>query len=482
MNRKMILRLVCLILRVEAVSMVPAALIALACREWGAVFGLCLSLALAALLSLVTFRFPPETREIGAQEGFTSVALCWLAVSLLGAMPFTLSGAIPNYIDAFFETVSGFTTTGASILRNVEALPKGLLYWRSFTHFLGGMGVLVFLLAVVPMGKGKNSLLHVMRAESTGPQVDKLAPKLQNSAKILYTIYVALTLVETLFLLAGGMPLFDSVCTAFGTAGTGGFGIKNDSMASYTPYLQGVVTVFMALFGVNFSVFYLLLLRQFSHVLRNQELWLYLGILVGSIALITANILPLYRGNAGKAFHDAAFQVSSIMTTTGYATVDFNTWPPFSKTLLLILMFVGGCAGSTAGGVKVARVLLMFKTSKRSVKRMLLPRSVSVVHMDGQPVSEDVIFNTYGYIALHLLTFAVTLLIISMDEFSVETNVSAVMACLNNIGPGLDMVGPTGNFSQFSWVSKVALSFNMLAGRLELFPVLILFLPEAWKR
>lgn len=481
MNHRMILRLICYILRVEALCMLPAAAISLYLHEWEAVFALCGTIVLAAALSLTTFLFVPKTREIGAQEGFISVALCWVSVSVIGALPFFASGAIPNFIDCIFETVSGFTTTGASILTNVEALPKGLLYWRSFTHWLGGMGVLVFVLAVVPMGKGKNSLLHVMRAESTGPQVDKLVPKLQSSAKILYAIYIALTLIQIVFLLAGGMSLFDSLCTAFGTAGTGGFGIKNDSMASYSPYLQAVCTVFMALCGVNFSIFYLILLRQFSRALCNQELLLYLGVMFGSTLLIAWNILPQFSG-FGEALHHAAFQVSSIMTTTGFSTVDYNLWPAFSKTLLLVLMIFGACAGSTGGGMKMARVLLMFKASRRSVKRMLKPRSVSVVHMDDSVVSEDVIQNTYSYLAVYVLTAAVSMLLISIDEFSVETNISAVMACLNNIGPGLDAVGPASNFSRFSGFSKLVLSFNMLAGRLELFPMLIIFLPAAWKK
>ncbi len=480
MNHKMILRLICYILRIEAVCLLPAAAISLFLREWSAVLGICVTIGLAALLSLVTFLLPPKTREIGAQEGFLSVALCWLAVSLVGALPFFFSGAIPNFIDCIFETVSGFTTTGASILTDVEAMPKGLLYWRSFTHWLGGMGVLVFLLAVVPMGKGKNSLLHVMRAESPGPQVDKLVPRLQNSAKILYTIYIVLTAIEILFLLAGGMPLFDSLCTAFGTAGTGGFGVKNDSMASYSPYLQTVCTVFMALFGVNFSTFYLLLLRQFKSVLHNQELLLYLGVMIVSILLITWNILPLYSG-VGEALHHAAFQVSSIMTTTGFSTVDFNLWPTFSKMLLMSLMIIGACAGSTGGGIKAVRVLLMFKAGRRSIRRMLRPRSVSVIHMDGQRVSEDVIQNTYSYITVYVLTAVLSMLLISIDECSVETNVSATLACLNNIGPGLDLVGPMSNYSHFSDFSKLVLSFNMLAGRLELFPMLVLFFPAAWK-
>lgn len=482
MNHRMILRLICYILRVEAVCMLPAAAIALYQREWSAVFGLCAAVLFCALLSLLTYLLPPRTREIGAQEGFISVALCWICVSITGALPFFFSGAIPHFIDCIFETVSGFTTTGASILSNVEAMPMGLLYWRSFTHWLGGMGVLVFLLAVVPMGKGRNSLLHVMRAESPGPQVDKLVPRLQNSAKILYTIYIALTLIQIVFLLAGGMSLFDSVCTAFGTAGTGGFGVKNDSLAGYSPYLQTVCTVFMALFGINFSVFYLLLLRQFKRALGNQELLLYLGVMAGAVILITWNILPQFSGNVGSALHHAAFQVSSIMTTTGFSTVDFNLWPPFSKTLLVALMIFGACAGSTGGGIKSARVLLMFKSSRRSVKRMLKPRSVSVIHVDGQLVAEDVIQNTYSYIALYCLTAIVSMLLISIDECSVETNITAVLACLNNIGPGLDLVGPMSNYSHFSGFSKLVLSFDMLAGRLELFPVLMLFVPAAWKK
>lgn len=482
MNHKMVLRLVCYILRVGAVSMLPALAISLFHQEYSAVLGLSVSIVLAAVLSLVTYLLPPKTREIGAQEGFISVALCWIAVSLVGALPFWISGEIPNYIDCIFETVSGFTTTGASILSDVESLSRGLLYWRSFTHWLGGMGVLVFLLAVVPMGKGKNSLLHVMRAESPGPQVDKLVPRLQNSAKILYAIYICLTLIQVVFLLAGGMSPFDSLCTAFGTAGTGGFGVKNDSLAGYSPYLQGVCTVFMALFGVNFSIFYLLLLRQFKKAFCNQELLLYLGVMIGSIALITWNIFPLFQGSLGEAFHQAAFQVSSIMTTTGFSTADFDLWPAFSKMLLVGLMIFGACAGSTGGGIKAARVLLMFKASRRSVNRMLKPRSVSVVQIDGQTVSEDVIQSTYSYIAVYALTALLSMLLISIDECPVETNITAVLACLNNIGPGLGLVGPTGNYSHFSGFSKLVLSFNMLAGRLELFPVLMLFVPAAWKK
>ena len=481
MNHRMILRLICYILRVEAVCLLPSIGISLYKGEHAALFGLILSTALAGGLSLSTYLFRPRSREIGAREGFLSVGLCWIAVSALGALPFFLSGAIPHFIDAFFETISGFTTTGASILTDVEAMPMGLLYWRSFTHWLGGMGVLVFLLAVVPMGKGKNSLLYVMRAESPGPQVDKLVPKLQNSAKILYAIYIGLTLLQIALLCLGGMPLFDSLTTAFGTAGTGGFAIKGDSLMGYSHYIQTVCTVFMALFGVNFSIFYLLLLRQFMKVLKNQELLLYLGVMLGSIVIITYDVMSVYH-NVGEALHQAAFQVSSIMTTTGFATADFNQWPALSKTLLVMLMIFGACAGSTGGGVKVARILLLCKSGRRSIRRMLRPRSVSQVHMDGQMVEEDVIQNTYSYLALYTALAVGSILFIALDEFSLETNVTAVLACLNNIGPGLDVVGPMGNYAAFSWHSKLILTFDMLAGRLELFPMIMLFVPMAWKR
>lgn len=477
----MILRLISYILRVEAICLLPSLGISLYQNEPASAFGVGATVVLAALLSLSTYLWKPKDKQISAREGFLSVALCWVAVSVVGALPFFLSGAIPSYIDCLFETVSGFTTTGSSILTDIEALPMGLLYWRSFTHWLGGMGVLVFLLAVMPMGKGKNSLLHVMRAESPGPQVDKLVPKLQDSAKILYAIYIGLTLVQVLLLLLGGMPLFDSLTTAFGTAGTGGFAIKGDSLMGYSHYIQTVCTVFMALFGINFSIFYLLLLRQFKKVVQNQELLLYLGVMLGSIVIITWDITSVYH-NVGEALHQAAFQVSSIMTTTGFATADFNQWPSMSKTLLVMLMIIGACAGSTGGGMKAARVLLLCKSSRRSVRRMLRPRSVSQVHMDGTVVEEEVIQNTYSYLAVYAAISVISILLIAPDEFSLETNVTAVIACLNNIGPGLDVVGPMGNFSTFSWHSKFVLIFDMLAGRLEIFPMIMLFVPMAWRR
>lgn len=482
MNYKMILRLICYILRVEAVCLVPPLGISLFLGESDAAFGAGLTILLCGALSLTTCFLPPQTKEISPREGFLSVALCWVVVSLAGGLPFFFSGAIPNFIDCFFETVSGFTTTGSSILTDVEAMPKGLLYWRSFTHWLGGMGVLVFLLAVVPMGKGRNSLLHVMRAESPGPQVDKLVPTLQKSAKILYTIYIAMTLIQITLLLLGGMPLFDSLTISFGTAGTGGFAIKNDSMAGYSPYLQAVCTVFMALFGVNFSIYYLVLLRQFGKVLRNEELWTYLGIMAGAIALITWDIAPQYNGDVGQSLHHAAFQVSSIMTTTGFATTDFNLWPPFSKMILVTLMIVGACAGSTGGGIKAARVLLLFKSGRRSLKRIIRPRQVAQVHVDGQLVDESVIHNTYSYMVFYSITALLSMLVVALDEQSLETTITGVLTCLNNVGPGMDMVGPMSNFAHLSWLSKLVLSFDMLLGRLEIFPMLLLFMPGAWKR
>ena len=482
MNYKMTLRLICYILRVEAVCLVPPLGISLFLGESDATLGTGLTILLCGALSLTTCFLPPQTKEISPREGFLSVALCWVVVSLAGGLPFFFSGAIPNFIDCFFETVSGFTTTGSSILTDVEAMPKGLLYWRSFTHWLGGMGVLVFLLAVVPMGRGRNSLLHVMRAESPGPQVDKLVPTLQKSAKILYTIYICLTVVQILLLLAGGMPLFDSLTISFGTAGTGGFAIKNDSMAGYSPYLQNVCTVFMALFGINFSVFYLILLRQWKRVCRNEELWLYLGIMALATGLIAWDILPQYSGDLGVSLRHAAFQVSSIMTTTGFATTDFNLWPPFSKMILVGLMIVGACAGSTGGGIKCARVLLLGKAGRRTIKRMLRPRSVVQVHMDGQLVDDQVIQNTFAYLAFYCMIALGSMLVIAFDEYSLETSITAVLTCLNNVGPGLDAVGPMSNFSHFSWFSKLVLSFDMLLGRLEIFPLLMVFVPAAWRR
>lgn len=482
MNRRMILYITCIIMRIEAVLMVPPFLISLAQAEYSAAQGFLVSIAVLLVASLLTLVKRPQKKMFYAREGFIIVALVWFVVSLFGALPFYLSGAIPSFVDSFFETVSGFTTTGASILTNVEAVPMGLLYWRSFTHWLGGMGVLVFVLAIVPLAKNSGNTMHLLRAESPGPQVDKLVPRLHNSAKILYGIYIGMTALQIALLLAGGMPLFDSVTTAFGTAGTGGFAVLNDSMASYSPYLQSVVTVFMILFGINFNIFFLLMMREFYKVLRSQELWLYLGLMFTSIVIITLNVLPMFQGNVGETFHHAAFQVASIMTTTGFATVNFDLWPQLSRTILVILMVLGACAGSTGGGIKTARVLILAKSFVRDVRRLLRPRSVALVRIDDRTVDEDTIRGTQSFLTAYIFIAIISIVLISLNNFSLETTVTSVLACMNNIGPGLDLVGPMGNYAPFSDFSKLVLSADMLIGRLEIFPMLMLFVPATWKR
>ena len=483
MNFKMIARIYAMILLIEAIFMIPAVGIGLGYGEIQATVSFLISMAiLLAVAGLFALLSKNAEKTFRAKEGLVCVGTSWIWMSLLGCLPFYFSREIPSYIDALFEIVSGFTTTGASILSDVEALSKCLLYWRSFSHWVGGMGVLVFLLALVPVsGKNQGFTMHLLRAESPGPDVGKLVPKMRQTAMVLYVTYVALTVLNFLFLIAGGMPLFDSVCTAFGTAGTGGFGIKNDSMASYSPYLQNVCTVFMLLFGINFSCFYLLILRQFRAVFKDEELRLYLGVVAVSILLITVNIAGLYD-TVGESLRHAAFQVSSIITTTGFATVNFDLWPSFSKGILLILMLIGACAGSTGGGIKCARVLLLLKGVRRNISQMMYPQKVQVIRVNGKVVDERILSNTNSYLAIYVTIIVVSFLALGLDNFSMTTNFSAVMACFNNIGPGLDAVGPACNFSAFSPLSKLILIVDMLAGRLEIFPILILFAPKTWKR
>ena len=482
MNRKIIGKTLGFLLLLECVFLFPSAFIAILDHQRELLGAFVASMAVAAGLGLsLSFLCRKAEGRYYAREGFLIVGLGWLVLSAVGALPFWISGEIPHYVDALFEVISGFTTTGASILTSVEDMSRALLFWRSFTHWLGGMGILVFLLAVVPMGKGGYSV-HLLRAESPGPSVDKLVPKTRQSATILYSIYIALTVLCVLFLLAGGMPLFDSLCTAFGTAGTGGFGIKNSSMAAYSPYLQTVCTVFMALFGVNFTVYFLLLLGKIKQALLGEELRLYLGIMLGSMALITWNILPLYGGSVHAALHDAAFSVSSVMTTTGFATADFNLWPQLSRTILVILMVVGACAGSTGGGIKCSRVLLLLRSLRTRMRQMLHPRSVSLVRLEGRTVGEETVQGGYTYMTAYCAIAILSILLLSLDNLSLETNFTAVMACLNNIGPGLDLVGPTGNYAHFSDLSKLVLMLNMLLGRLEIFPLLIMLSPHTWRR
>lgn len=481
MNYRMLGRFLSLIISMEVLFMLPSLIFSYACGDHHAVKGFAMTIVIGSIVAGVLRRFGERAREgFYAKEGMACVGIGWIVLSLIGCLPFFFSGEIPNFLDALFEIVSGFTTTGASIVSEVEKMSKGILLWRSFSHWIGGMGVLVFLLAVTPnQGKRTGYTMHILRAESPGPDVGKLVPKMRDTAKILYGMYIGLTVLNIIFLLIGGMPWFDAFCTAFGTAGTGGFGIKNDSIASYSPYLQNVCTVFMLLFGVNFSCYYLLLMRQFKIVLKDEELRMYIGIIAGSIALITWNLRGFYDTFAETLRH-AAFQVATIITTTGFATTDFDLWPSFSKAILLSLMVVGACAGSTGGGLKCGRMLLLLKSLHRNIRTVLNPQKVEIVRNNGRRISEKVLANTNAYLAAYVVIIILSFIAISIDGFSVTTNISAVLACFNNIGPGFEAVGPTCNYAAYSAFSKLVLIADMLAGRLEIFPILILASRSTW--
>lgn len=421
----------------------------------------------------------PKNKVFYTKDGCVAVALSWVALCVFGALPFVVSGYIPHPVDALFETVSGFTTTGSSILTDVEVLPHCVLIWRSFTHWIGGMGVLVFLLSLLPLTGGYH--MNLMKAESPGPSVSKLVPKVQSTAKILYTIYFGMTLAQIVLLLIGKVPLFDTLCITFGTAGTGGFGIVNDSIGSYSTYCQVVTTIFMILFGVNFSVYYLILTKKFRQAFKYEEVRYYFGIIIASILIITFNTVHLFR-NVLVAFHQVAFQVASIITTTGFSSTDFNQWPALSKTVLVLLMFVGACAGSTGGGIKVSRILILCKAAKKEFQLYLHPNAIKKIKMDNKIISHEILRSTNIYISVYLLIFAASVLLIAIDNFDLITNFTAVAATLNNIGPGFEIAGPMGNFSSFSYLSKSVLIFDMLAGRLEIFPLLLLFFKDTWKR
>ena len=483
MNYKMMGRFIAQILMIAGVFMLPALAISLYCGDTGAVYGFLLTLgAFVLVIGLLTLTCRGAASAFYAKEGLVCAGASWIVLSLLSCLPFYFSREIPSYLDALFEIVSGFTTTGASIVPEVEKLSKGILYWRSFSHWLGGMGVLVFLLALTQGGgKGQGFTMHLLRAESPGPNVGKLVPKMRKTAAILYVLYICLTILNVIFLLVGKMPLFEAVCTAFGTAGTGGFGIKNDSIAGYSPYLQNVTTVFMALFGINFSCYYLLLIGNFRSVFKDEELRMYLGILLGATLLIAWNLRGFYP-TLGETFRHAAFQVSSIMTTTGFATTDFGRWPAFSQSILLLLMVIGACAGSTGGGLKCARALLLFKGLKRNIHQVLHHRRVQAIRINDQVVEEKVLDNANAYLSAYVIILFLSFLVISLDGHSIGTNFSAVLACFNNIGPGLEAVGPTCNFGGYSALSKLVLILDMLAGRLEIFPILVLFSHSTWKR
>jgi len=466
MNYAMIRYIIGWILNFEAAFMSPSFVVGLIYREksaWAIFATMLLCLVIGVPMVLLK---RPKQAVFYAKDGFVSVGLSWVVLSVMGALPFVISGSIPHPVDALFETVSGFTTTGSSILSDVEALPKCMLFWRSFTHWVGGMGVLVFMLTILPMSGGYH--MNLMRAESPGPSVERFVPTVKSTAKILYGIYICLSLLELLLLLVGKMPMFDALTLTFGTAGTGGFGIKNDSIGSYTTYQQTVITIFMILFGVNFNVYFLFLLKKIRQGLKNEELRAYLGIILGAILLITVNIAGKF-GNPFLAFHHAAFQVGSIITTTGYSTVDFNTWPTFSKTVLVLLMLIGASAGSTGGGIKVSRIVILAKSVKKELKQYLHPHSISKIKMDGKPVEHEVVRSINVFLIAYLLIYAVSMLIVSLDNFDFTTTFTSVAATINNFGI-------------LSVPSKLVLIFDMLAGRLEIFPLLLLFVPDTWRK
>ena len=478
MNYKMIFYILGWVLNIEAAAMVLPLVCSVIYSDSG-LLAFTISMLICLAIGVPLTVKSPANKTMFAKEGFITVALSWVTLSIFGSFPFVISGAIPSFIDALFETVSGFSTTGASILSDVEALPKSLLFWRSFTHWLGGMGVLVFLVSILPLSGGHN--LHLIRAESTGPSVSKLVPKVKTTAGILYTIYLCMTVIEMIFLLCGGMTFFEAVTTSFGTAGTGGFGIKNDSMASYSPYIQIVVTVFMILFGINFSLYYLILCGKVKSVLKSHELRAYLGIILFAIVLICFNCRHLFS-SVGELVRHSAFQVGSIITTTGFMSHDFDTWPEFSKAVLVFLMFIGACAGSTGGGIKVSRILILLKSIVKEIKTSVQPRSVHKITIDGRMVEHETIRSVNVFMVSYFVILMTSVLLISIDNFDFTTNVTAVISAINNIGPGLGGVGPTQNFSDYSAFSKTILSLNMLIGRLEIFPILMLFSPLSWKK
>ena len=483
MNYRLVFNLVGKVLVLMAALMLLPLITALVYAEYWAAVSFAITIGGAAGLGLLlALLLKPKNQYMYAKEGMVITALAWIVVSLVGAVPFVISREIPNFIDALFEIVSGFTTTGASILNDVEAMTRGMLFWRSFSHWIGGMGVLVFILAIV---NGRNDRsMHILRAEMPGPTVDKLVPKAKTTAFILYAIYIVLTLVEAIMLWCGEMNCFEAFVHAFGTAGTGGFGIRNTSITDYSAYSQWVITIFMLLFGVNFNLYFLLLLRKFTSFFRNSELWIYIGVVVASVAIITANIYSLY-GNFSDSLRNSAFQVASIMSTTGYSTADFDQWPTISKAILFMLMLVGGCAGSTAGGFKLTRVILLFKKVGNDLKKALHPRTATVVKINGEKVSEETMSGVTSYLTIYVIIFLAVFLILSLDPCvpktsAFETNFTASAAAFNNIGPGFAAIGPTCSFSFYSPISKIVLIFAMLFGRLEIYPLLLTISPTTW--
>lgn len=477
MNRSMIRYILGYVVQIEGALMLLPCIVALIYREKEGI-SYCIVAFMAFLLGAIISHNKPKEQVIYLKEGCVTTALSWIMLSIVGCIPFVLTGEIPHFTDALFETISGFTTTGASVLSDVEALSYCSIFWRSFTHWIGGMGVLVFLLAIIPLSGGSN--INLMRAESPGPSVGKLVPKVKHTARLLYAIYIGMTIVEIIFLIAGNMPIFDVFCTAFGTAGTGGFGIKNDSFAGYSPYLQWVVAIFMILFGVNFNMYYFLLFKNVKKAFNMEEVRGYFIIIASAVGIIFVDLLNT-AVNAATALRDAVFQVASIITTTGFSSVDFNLWSQHCKVVLVILMFVGACAGSTGGGIKVSRFQIMFKTVGKELDSYIHPKSIKKIKMDGKPIEHEVVRAVNVYFITFTILFVVSVFLVSLEGKDLVTNFTAVAATINNIGPGLEMVGPTSNFSVFGTFSKYVLMFDMIAGRLELFPLLILFYPPLWK-
>ena len=479
MNYSMIIYLLGWILNFEAIFLLIPTITALIYGE-GEIFSFLITIGICLLIGLTaTMIRKPKKKAIYAREGCVIVSLSWFVLSIFGALPFFISGAIPSFIDALFETVSGFTTTGATILSDVEALPKSILLWRTFTHWIGGMGVLVFRMAFLPLSGAQN--MNLMKAESPGPSVSKLVPKVKTTALILYSMYFALTALQFILLIAGGTPVFDSINIAFATAGTGGFGIKNDSLASYSDYVQIVTTVFMILFGINFNIYFLIIIRKFREILKNSEIKAYFAVITVAVLIIMLNIGGTFT-STGEALKNISFTVASLITTTGFMTVDYNLWPELSRTILILIMFIGGCAGSTSGGIKISRFIILFKSMAKEVKQLIHPNHILKLEVDGRKIEHNVIRATNVYMVCYILIFAISVLIISFDNHDLITNFTAVATTINNVGPGLEMVGPTQNFAFFSDTSKFVLIFDMLAGRLELFPVLLLFSPVTWKK
>ncbi len=479
MNRKIVFSVTGKLLEVFSVIMLLPALVSVIYKEneaFAFLISAGISLVLGLILRLITKN---SNKALYAKEGFAIVSLAWICASVIGALPFYISSEIPSFVDALFETVSGFTTTGASILTDIEAMSHGMLFWRSFTHWIGGMGVLVFILAFV--NSISDHSIHIMRAEMPGPIVGKLVPRAKDTSKVLYIMYIVLTLIQIVLLWCGDMNLFESIVHALGTAGTGGFGVKSDSISGYSAYSQWVIAVFMVIFGINFNLYYLAVIRRFKAAIKSEELWTYLGIVFSFSALIAININHMFDSVADSVRH-AFFQVSSLVSTSGFATTDFNLWPDFSKALLLILMFMGACAGSTAGGLKMSRVILLFKLISKEIKRLISPRSVSNIKFEGKDLDDSTQRSVTTYFAIYMICILVIFVIISFEPFGFTTNFTATVTCFNNVGPGFDMVGPAGSFAKYSDFSKLVLSFAMLMGRLEIFPLIIALIPSTWRK